>query len=118
MANTSVYRLSSNTQAIAVTTASSTAVTVTPFTNDQINYASFLNVGSAACAISVSNNGTVPAAVFPSGATQGGFVLPPLMETPIVLAIPAASSATPLGIAAITASGTTSLYVTLVNDQS
>ena len=118
MANTSVYRLSSNTQAIAVTTTSSTAVSVTPFTNDQVNYCSFLNVGANACAINVSNNGTAGAAVFPSGATQGGFVLPPLMETPIVLAIPAASTAAPLSITAITASGTTSLYVTLVGDQS
>ena len=118
MANTSVYRLSSLTQAIAVTTASSTAVTVTPFTNDQINYASFLNVGANACAINVSNAGTAGAAVFPSGATQGGFVLPPLMETPIVLAIPAASTAAPLSVTAITSTSTTTLYVTLVNDQS
>jgi hypothetical protein len=118
MANTSVYRLSSQTQAISVTTASSTAVSVTPFTNDQINYASFLNVGSAACAINYTVQGTAGAAVFPSGATQGGFVLPPVMETPIVLAIPPASSATPLSVTAIASSGTTSLYVTLVNDQS
>lgn len=118
MANTSVYRLSSNTQAISVSTTSSTAVTVTPYTNDQINYAAFLNVGSNACAINVTNMGTAGAAVFPSGATQGGFVLPPLMETPIVLAIPAASSATPLSVTAITGTSTTTLYVTLVNDQS
>ena len=118
MANTSVYRLSSQTQAISVTTASSTAVTVTPFTNDQINYAAFLNVGSNACAINFTVQGTAGASVFPSGATQGGFVLPPLMETPIVLAIPPASTATPLSVTAITGTSTTTLYVTLVNDQS
>ena len=53
MANTTVIRTAGLTSIIAVTATSSTAITVANTTNDQVNFASFLNVGAKPCAIRV-----------------------------------------------------------------
>ena len=54
MANTSVYRFIGPTTAISVTGSSSTAVTITPAGNDQINYCGFLNTGANPVAITIT----------------------------------------------------------------
>jgi len=114
MANTTVFKAAGKTSVIAVTSTSSTSITISPNTNDQVNFATFLNVGTKACAVNVSSLATAPAAVFPTAGTPGDFVLPASMTYPITLVIPPA----PFQITAICGgSDTTTLYVTPVGDQ-
>jgi hypothetical protein len=116
MANTSVIRTAGKTYGFAVTSTSYASTLIDDTTNDQVNFASFTNVGSGACLVRFTNYSPCPAAVFPAdGASQEGFVLPPLMQRPIVLAVPA----TPFYMTTICPAGsTTTLYVTPVADQS
>ncbi|CAB4127786.1 hypothetical protein UFOVP96_2 [uncultured Caudovirales phage] len=114
MANTTVLRSVGKTYAIAVTATSSTSVTINDQTNDQVNYATFLNVGSKPCAVNVSSLSTAPAAVFPNS-TPGDFVLPANMNYPLTLVVPTL----PFQITAICGgTDTTTIYVTPVGDQS
>jgi len=115
MANTTVIRTAGLTSVIAVTATSSTSITVDDTTNDQVNFASFLNAGTKPCAVKVSSLATAPAAVFPSAGTPGDYVLPANMTYPIVLAVPT----TPFSVTAICGgTDTTTLYVTPAADQS
>jgi hypothetical protein len=115
MANTTVIRTAGLTSVIAVTSTSSTSITVDDTTNDQVNFASFLNAGTKPCAVKVSSLATAPAAVFPSAGTPGDYVLPANMTYPIVLAVPT----TPFSVTAVCdGSDTTTLYVTPTADQS
>ena len=115
MANTSVLRLAGQTYAISVTATSSTSLLIDDQTNDQVNFAAFLNAGAKACAVKVSSLSTCPAAVFPVAGTPGDFVLPANMTLPIVLAVPAV----PFTMTAICGgTDTTTLYVTAAADQS
>jgi hypothetical protein len=95
--------------------ATSTAATlITASTNDQVNYASFINTGATYVAVSLGD-ANVGAAVLPvSGSTTGNFVLPASMTVPIVLAVPAS----PYYVRMIgSASGPSIVYVTPVGDQ-
>lgn len=115
MANTTVLRPAGKTSVIAVTATSSTSITISPSTNDQVNFATFINAGSKACAVTVSSLSTAPASVFPTAGTPGDFVLPANMTFPVTLAVPTA----PFQITAICGgTDTTTLYVTPVGDQS
>lgn len=114
MANTTVLRPAGKTSVIAVTATSSTSITINDTTNDEVNFATFLNAGTKACAITVSSLSTAPASVFPTAGTPGDFVLPANMTFPITLAVPTA----PFQITAICGgSDTTTLYVTPVVNQ-
>jgi hypothetical protein len=115
MANTSVLRSAGVTTAISVGAASTAAVMIDDNTNDQVNYASFLNSGSTLVAVKVGD-ANVAAAVFPvSGSNTGDFVLPASMTTPIVLAVPT----TPFYVRMIgSAAGPSIVYVTATADQS
>ena len=102
--------------ALAVTSTAHTAVLIDDNTNDQINYTSFLNAGAKPCAIRfaplAANVGTP---VFPSDGTNGDYVLPGGMTTPLILATPT----TPYYMSAICGgTDTTTLYVTPAADQS
>ena len=112
MANTSVYRIAGPTTAIAVTTSSSTAVTITPKGNDQINYCGFLNLGTNVIAVNIAPT-SAGAAVLPSaGSTSTSFILGVSMSTPMVVAVPPDSfSVTTIG------STSSTLYVTPMSDQ-
>jgi len=115
MSNTSVIRTAGQTFALSVTNSAHASVTINDTTNDQINFASFLNTGASPVAIKVTNYSPAPAAVFPTDGTPGDFVLSPLMTTPIVLAVPTS----PFYMTAISNSATASIiYVTPTNDQS
>lgn len=114
MANTTVLRSAGKTYAIAVTADSSTSLTINDTTNDQVNFATFLNAGTKPCAITVSNLATAPASVFPVVGTPGDFVLPANMVYPLTLAVPTV----PFQITAICGgTDTTTLYVTAVENQ-
>jgi len=114
MANTTVLRAAGKTYAIAVTATSSTSITIDDTTNDQVNFATFLNAGTKPCAITVSSLATAPASVFPVAGTPGDFVLPANMVFPLTLAVPTV----PFQITAICGgSDTTTLYVTAVENQ-
>jgi hypothetical protein len=115
MANTSVIRTAGVTTAISVTASSTAAVLIDDNTNDQVNYASFLNVGSTSVAVKVGD-ANVAAAVLPvSGSTTGDFILPPLMTLPIILAVPT----TPFYVRMIgSGAGPSIVYVTPTADQS
>jgi len=112
MANTSVFRIAGPTTAIAVTTSSSTAVTITPKGNDQINYCGFLNTSTNVIAVTIAPT-SAGAAVLPSaGSTSNSFILGVSMQSPMVVAVPPNSfSVTTIG------STSSTLYVTPMSDQ-
>jgi hypothetical protein len=115
MSNTTVLRPVGVTTAISVGATSTAATLITASTNDQVNYASFINTGATYVAVSLGD-ANVAAAVLPvSGSTTGNFVLPASMTVPIVLAVPA----NPYYVRMIgSASGPSIVYVTPVGDQS
>ena len=114
MANTSVLRVVGKTTAISVTASSTTATIVEDQTNDQVNFASFLNTGSVAVAVKMGD-ANVGAAVLPVAGTPGDFLLPAGMTSPIVLACPTV----PFYVRMIgSAAGPSLVYVTPVGDQS
>lgn len=115
MASTSVLRNAGVTVCLSVTDSAHTAVLIDDNTNDQVNYTSFLNVGTKPCAITWNNTSTVPTPAFPTDGTNGSFVLPAGMTTPLILATPT----TPYYLRAIcNDSAGTTLYVTPAADQS
>ena len=115
MSNTTVLRPVGVTTAISVAGSSTTATQIKASTNDQVNYASFINTGATYVAVSIGD-ANVGAAVLPvSGSTTGNFVLPASMTVPIVLAVPAS----PYYVRMIgSGSGPSIVYVTPVGDQS
>ena len=114
MAGTSVIRTAGPTVALSVTASSTSATLIDDNTNDQINYASFLNTGSAGVAIKWGD-ANVGAAVLPVSGTNGDFLLPAGMTSPVVLAVPT----TPFYVRAIgSAAGPSLVYITPAADQS
>jgi hypothetical protein len=115
MSNTSVIRIAGQTYALSVTSTAHASVAINDNTNDQTNFAAFLNTGAAPIAIVFTNYSPAPAPTFPTDGTPGGFVLPAAMNQPIVLAVPTS----PFYITAVSNSVTAGiLYVTAANDQS
>jgi hypothetical protein len=114
MANTSVLRNVGPTVALSVTSTAHSAVLIDDSTNDQVNFTSFLNLGASPIAIRMGQSDP-GAPVFPTDGTNGDFVLPPVMTSPMVLACPS----TPYYLTAKSSSGTAGLlYVTPAADQS
>jgi hypothetical protein len=112
MANTSVFRIAGPTTAIAVTTSSSTAVTITPKGNDQINYCGFLNTSTNVIAVNIAPTSAGAAVLPTAGNTSNSFILGVSMSTPMVVAVPPDSfSVTTIG------STSSTLYVTPMSDQ-
>jgi hypothetical protein len=66
MANTSVIRLAGKTTRFDVTATSYASTLIDDTTNDQVNFASFTNVGSGACIVRFTNYSPCPAAVWPA----------------------------------------------------
>ena len=120
MANTSVFRPTGPSYVVAVTTTASTALTVTPAGNDQINYCGFLNTSANPIALTITeanalNSVTAPAAVFPTNGTPTNTVILGIsMSTPMVIAVPSNG----FSVSAITATSTANLYITPMADQS
>jgi len=121
MANTSAVRFVGPTTAISVTSASSTALTITPSGNDQVNYVGLLNTNSFPVAVTIVSQplgatNTAPASVLPSGGnTSQSIILGVTMSQPFVVACPA----TPYSITAICATGSSgTIYVMPMADQS
>lgn len=115
MAQSTVTRNAGQTTALSVTASATTAVQIVGNTNDQINFVSLLNTGSAAVAVNFGQTSSMGAPVLPTAGTPGDFVLPPLMTMPIILACPTA----PFYIRAIgAAAGPSLVYVTPAADQS
>jgi hypothetical protein len=112
MANTSVFRIAGPTTAIAVTTSSSTAVTITPKGNDQINYCGFLNTSTNVIAVTIAPTSAGAAVLPTAGNTSNSFVLGVSMQSPMVVAVPPDQfSVTTIG------STSSTLYVTPMSDQ-
>ena len=116
MAGSTVQRNAGPTVALSVTSTAHTAVLVDDSTNDQINYTSFLNAGSKPCAVRwAPTSAGVGTPVFPADGTNGDYVLPGGMTSPLILATPT----TPYYLSAICGgTDTTTLYVTPAADQS
>ena len=115
MAGSTVQRNAGATVALAVTSTAHSAVLIDDNTNDQINYTSFLNAGSKPCAIRWAQSSITGTPVFPADGTNGDYVLPGGMTTPLILATPT----TPYYLTAICGgTDTTTLYVTPAADQS
>ena len=118
MANTSVFRFAGPTYAVSVSTTASSSLSVTPISNDQINYCGFLNTATTPVAVSIAplNPTSVSAAsaVLPTGGnTSNSFVLGVGMSSPMVVAVPAGG----FNMSAV-GSASTTLYVTPMADQS
>lgn len=116
MAITTVFRPIGPTTAITTSTSSSTAVTISPSGNQQMDFCAFLNTGSTPIALNivpvVDGVGSAGAAAFPTaGSSNNAVILGISMQQPMVIAVPEVFSLTALG----TASGT--LYVTPVDNQ-
>jgi len=115
MASTSVVRTAGMTYALSVSSTVHSSLLIDDTTNDQINFASFLNTGLSPIAVKMANYSPAPNAVFPVDGTPGDYVLPPSMTEPIVLAVPT----TPFYMTAISNSAVAGiLYVTPTADQS
>jgi len=116
MANTSAIRIGGKTLTLSVGTVLHSAAVVVGNTNDQMNYVACLNTGTASVAIKFSTMAADSAVLAADGA-YGDFVLPAIMETPILLATPPVSNSFPLYVTAIGASGTNLVYLTPMVDQ-
>lgn len=116
MAGSTVQRNAGPTVALSVTSTAHTAVLIDDNTNDQINYTSFLNLGAKPCAIAFAPlAANISGPSFPTDGTNGSYVLPGGMTSPLILATPT----TPYYLSAITSgTDTTTLYVTPAADQS
>jgi len=114
MANTSAYRVVGPTTAIAVSSTSSTAVTITPAGNDQVNYIGLLNTNGFPVAVTIAPS-SAPAAVLPAaGNSSSSVILGVSMSTPYVIAAPVNS----YSITSICGSGNSgTIYVTPMADQ-
>ena len=118
MAASSVQRNAGQTVALSVTSTAHAAVLINSNTNDQINYVSCLNTGAVSVAVKFSTLST-DSAVLPVDGTPGDFLLPAIMETPIVLACPAINGQVPCYVTAIgAAAGPSLVYFTPSVDQS
>lgn len=107
MVNTSVYRLNGKTYTLSLTTSASSALLITPKSNDQTNYVHLLNTGTGVAAVELSNGATFIDPAIASSGNAGSYVLPAAMNYPVVIACPAG----PLYIKAIS-SITNVLYIT------
>lgn len=97
------------TVALSVTASSHTAVAFTFYTNDLTTFIAVQNPGALPVAVAVSQDGR--AAVLPVDGTPGDFILPPLMEYPVLLPC---GYTTPQITAIGTAAGPTIIYATPV----
>jgi hypothetical protein len=122
MATSWVYRYVGPTYLMSVTNSSHAAMTVTSAgTNDQAGFAAFINVGTNAVLITVTQNTVAgaPVSVLPSDGAgngqPGSFVLGASMDEPMVVAVPPGSfSCTAIG----TAAGPSSVYINYCDPQS
>lgn len=114
MAGSTVQRNAGQTYVFTVTTTPHAAVQINDTTNDQVNYTSFLNTGTAVCAVRWGqSNVTLGNASIASDGNAGDYVLPGNMTSPLILATPT----TPYYLT-VTGAGNTTLYVTPAADQS
>lgn len=110
---TAIYRPAGPTQALSVVATSHAAVPMTRTTNDATTYCALINTGTVAVAVRLSAAGT--AATLPVDGTPGDFVLPPLMQTPMTIVMPADTQNQPCQITAIGATaGPSLIYATPV----
>ena len=114
MSNTNVLRYVGPTTVISISGTASTAVTISPSGNNQMDYCAFLNPTANIVTINivpvVGGVGSAGAATAASGTTNQ-IVLGINMQMPMVIAVPPVFSITTIGT-----SGT--LFVTPVGDQS
>ena len=118
MAGTTVYRYVGPTTAIGVSSTSSTAVTITPVGNDQINYCGFLNTNSFPVAITITPT-SAPAAVLPTnGNSSVSIVLGVAMPSPLIVAVPPGGAGQGFSVTAICGGANTgTIYVSPMADQ-
>lgn len=90
MSQSICYRIAGPTQTLSVLNVSTQAVTVTSLPNEVTNFAGFLNVGASPVLISVVTVGAQPNPIFPTitGGPVVGFVLPALMQSPMLVSVP------------------------------
>jgi hypothetical protein len=89
MVNLSAIRLSGPTYMLTLSSSASSALLVTPSTNDQSNYVTLLNTGTNPCAITMAPDSAnlVDPAIATTG-NSGAFVLPGSMNYPLTIASP------------------------------
>lgn len=106
-----IYRAAGPTVCLSVVATSHAAVPVNVTVSDTASYVALVNPGAIAVAVKLSVAGTV--AVLPVDGTPGDFILPALMQSPIVVPLPSPKGASPCQITAIgTGAGPTLIYAT------
>jgi hypothetical protein len=108
MVNLSAIRPSGPTYALDLTSSASSALLITPSTNDQTNYVILLNTGTDKAAVTMApESANLVTPTIATTGNSGSFVLPGSMNFPIVIAAPKG----PFYIKGIS-SGTNTLYIT------
>lgn len=91
MSQSIVYKLLGPTTRLDVVNTVHKTVTVSGPSNEPSNYASFMNIGASPVHVVVvpQSVNNPPDAVFPTdGTPSDGFTVPPLMQTPMLVAVP------------------------------
>jgi hypothetical protein len=108
MVNLSAIRISGPTYMLTLSTSASSALLVTPTTNDQTNYVTLLNTGTDPCAITMApDSANLVTPTIATTGNAGSFVLPGAMNFPLVIAAPKG----PFYIKGISG-GSSTLYIT------
>ncbi len=86
-----IYKFAGPTTTLTVSTSPVSAnVAATQGGGEQANFAAFLNIGTTPAAVAVVPGGGSITAVFPTTlASSPTFILPPLMQQPMLVAVPA-----------------------------
>lgn len=120
MTTSIVTRPAGPTYAISVANTQTTAITVSPSTNDQCTYAEFVNPGATDVCVVVApfaSTPATPALVFPVAGTPtvpNSFMLPHGMTQPRIIVVPSGGfSVSAIGSAA----GPSIIYITPVENQ-
>jgi len=89
MVNLSAIRPSGPTYMLTLTSSASSALLVTPSTNDQTNYVTLLNIGTDPCAITMApESANLVTPTIATTGNSGSFVLPGVMNFPLTIACP------------------------------
>lgn len=89
MVNLSAIRLSGPTYMLTLTNSASSALLVTPSTNDQTNYVTLLNIGTDPCAVTMApESANLVTPTIATTGNSGSFVLPGAMNYPVTIACP------------------------------
>ncbi len=112
MATTLVLKAAGPTYALSVAATAHAAVTITPYSNEIVQYVSLLNTGATVLSVDIDVIADTDVALPADGAAADFWILPASMTQPIVVAVPSVGGGATLQVTAIgSAAGPSLLYV-------